>query len=144
MLVNPELKAYPQFHHKENAPTYAKGRVCIMGDAAHAMTPWQGSGAGQAIEDAMILETLLSKITEPQQLDAVFRAYDEVRRPRTQKIVESSKGTGIIMCGRGPDVGLDADKMRKALPGRWKFIYGVDMGEYKKEALAALEIHLKQ
>jgi salicylate hydroxylase len=51
MLENPELKAYAHNHHAVDAPTYAKGAVCIMGDAAHCMTPWQGSGAGTAIED---------------------------------------------------------------------------------------------
>lgn len=58
MLENPDLKAFAEWHHDVDAPTYAKHRVCIMGDAAHCMTPWQGSGAGQDIEDAMILETL--------------------------------------------------------------------------------------
>jgi salicylate hydroxylase len=137
-LQNPDLKAYPHFHHKENAPTYAKGHVCIMGDAAHAMTPWQGSGAGQAIEDAMILETVLGIVREPRQLDAAFRAYDEVRRARTQRIVESSKVTGVIMCGKAPDVGLDVDALRKALAGRWAFIYALDMAQHKKDALAAM------
>lgn len=51
MLQNPDLKAFAQHHHATNAPTYVKDRVCIMGDAAHCMTPWQGSGASQAIED---------------------------------------------------------------------------------------------
>jgi salicylate hydroxylase len=109
-----------------------------MGDAAHAMTPWQGSGAGQAIEDAMILETLLEEVREPRQLDAAFKAYDAVRRPRTQKIVASSKITGHIICGRGPGIGLDIDKLREALASRWNFIYGLDMKEHKKAALAAM------
>lgn len=45
--------------------TYTKARVCMLGDAAHAMTPFQGQGAGQAIEDALVLTTLLSKVTQP-------------------------------------------------------------------------------
>lgn len=138
MLDNPDLCAFAQWHHKENAPTYAKGRVCIMGDAAHAMTPWQGSGAGQAIEDAMILQTLLREVREPGQLDAAFRAYDEVRRPRTQRVVASSKVSGGIMCGRGDGIGLDVEKLREALPVRWKFIHELDMKEHNKAALAAM------
>ncbi|KAF2194151.1 FAD/NAD(P)-binding domain-containing protein [Zopfia rhizophila CBS 207.26] len=139
MLENADLKAFAEWHHKENAPTYAKGHVCIMGDAAHCMTPWQGSGAGQAIEDAMILETLLKEVRDPSQLTAAFKAYDQVRRPRTQRIIKSSHGTGMIMCGRGPDTGLDMDKIREALPKRWVFIHTQDQKEHKRESLAALK-----
>jgi len=89
-----------------------------MGDAAHAMTPRMGSGAGQAIEDAMVLETLLAVATSPQQITAAFQAYDEVRRPRSQRIVESSTVTGRIECGRGLGVGLDLAKLREALSTR--------------------------
>jgi len=139
MLQNPDLKAYAETHHEIDAPTYAKGPVCIMGDAAHSMTPWQGSGAGQAIEDAMILETLLGSIENVSQLSTAFQAYDQVRRPRTQRIIHSSSGTGIIICGRNPDIGLDMEKIRDALPDRWAFIYGQDQMEHKQEALAVFK-----
>jgi salicylate hydroxylase len=138
MLQNSDLKAFAEHHHEVDAHTYARGRVCIMGDAAHSMTPWQGAGAGQAIEDAMILETLLNEIKNPDELDAVFRAYDKVRRPRTQRIVHSSYGTGVIMCGRGGEIDLDIDKIREAMPRRWAFIFGQDQVEHKKEALDVL------
>ena len=88
----------------------------MMGDAAHAMTPWQGSDAGQAIEDAMILDVLLAIVKTPHQLDAALKAYDEVQRPRAQRIGDSSNLTGRIMCRRGPGgMGLDPDKLRKEL-----------------------------
>ncbi|KAF2109597.1 hypothetical protein BDV96DRAFT_651582 [Lophiotrema nucula] len=57
MLQKSDLKAYAGPNHEVDAPTYSKGRVCIMGDAAHSMTPWQGFCAELAIEDAMIVET---------------------------------------------------------------------------------------
>ncbi|KAF2656265.1 FAD/NAD(P)-binding domain-containing protein [Lophiostoma macrostomum CBS 122681] len=133
------LKAYAQSHHFVDAPTYAKGHACIMGDAAHCMTPWQGSGAGMAIEDAMILETLLREVTDPAEIPAAFRAYDEVRRPRTQRVVHSSYGTGLILSGRGSDTRLDKDKISQALPPRWGFIYEFDMKEHKRDALTAFE-----
>lgn len=139
MLQNPDLKAFAQQHHEDDAPTYARGRVCIMGDAAHSMTPWQGSGAGQAIEDAMILETLLKEVTATSQLVSAFQAYDETRRQRTQKIVHSSFETGTIMCGRAEGVGLDVNKIREAMPGRWAFIHGQDQAEHKRKALAKLK-----
>jgi len=109
-----------------------------MGDAAHAMTPWQGSGASQAIEDAMILQILLKEIHTPFQLNAVLRAYDHVRRPRSRKVIDSSRVTGVMMCGRAPDVGLDAEKLRDALEKRWDFILNLDMRKHQDEAVKAI------
>jgi len=143
MLQNPDLKAFAQSHHEIDAPTYAKGHACIIGDAAHCMTPWQGSGAGQAIEDVMILAALLERVQDPRRLTAAFRAYDHVRRPRSQRIIHSSAGTGVIMCGRGPDTGLDIAKIQELLPGRWDFIYNHNLLDYKKEALLTFEKFLK-
>lgn len=107
----------------------------MVGDAAHAMTPYHGAGAGQAIEDVMILETLLGEVKKPSQLDAAVKAYDEVRRPRAQLVVQSSNSTGRIMCGQGPDVGLDVDKLRAALGSRWDFLHEFNQKEHKKRAL---------
>jgi salicylate hydroxylase len=139
MLQNPDLKAFPQQHHHMDASTYANGHVAIMGDAAHCMTPWQGSGAGQAIEDAMILETLLEHTKVSSQITTALKVYDQLRRPRTQRIVHSSAGTGLILCGRGVDAGLDVGKIKEVLPGRWAFIYGHDQAKHKKEALSAFK-----
>ncbi|MCJ1356784.1 MAG: hypothetical protein MMC33_006780 [Icmadophila ericetorum] len=137
LLDQEEPLAFSQWEHK-NAPTYVKGRVCVIGDAAHALTPWQGSGAGQAIEDAMILETLLATVKNPEQLGPALKVYDEVRRTRTQRIAESSRLSGRIMCGKGDGVGLDPDKLREALAKRWEFIHEFDLKKHKEEALALL------
>jgi len=110
----------------------------MMGDASHAMTPWQGSGAGQAIEDAMVLEALLANTHHPSELDAALQAYDAVRRLRTQRVVTSSRETGVIMCGSAPGIGLDPEKLRSSLASRWEFIHGLDVKEHKREAISAL------
>nr|QJQ82466.1 PesA [Pestalotiopsis humus] len=134
MLDQPDPQGYSEWEHK-STPTYSRGSVCIMGDAAHAMTPWQGSGAGQAIEDAMILGTLLKQVDSPSQIEAAFEAYSIVRRPRCQKIIDSSRGTGGMLCGQNVETGLDPDKLKAALGPRWAFIYSLDMEQHKKEAL---------
>lgn len=125
--------------HSVPAPTYFKGRVCMIGDAAHCMMPWQGAGAGAgaALEDAMVLETLLKEVKEPAQIEHAFKAFNQVRRPRTQQMVESSAIMGLMFCGRGPAIGLDPDKLREGMASKWDFIYGLDMKEHKKEALKA-------
>ncbi|KAI0393146.1 salicylate hydroxylase [Xylariaceae sp. FL0594] len=116
MLLDHEDPAtYSQWEHKAT-PTYAKQRVCIIGDAAHATTPWQGAGVGLAFEDAVVLAALLEK----------------VRRPRCQDIIDSSRGTGLILCGQS---GLEVDKLKGLLAPRWSTLYGLDLGGHKKEAL---------
>ncbi|RYP06730.1 hypothetical protein DL764_002982 [Monosporascus ibericus] len=44
------------------APYYARGRICVAGDAAHASSPHLGSGAGFGIEDALALAALLAAL----------------------------------------------------------------------------------
>jgi salicylate hydroxylase len=109
----------------------------MMGDAAHAMTPWQGSGVGQSIEDAMILGVLIKEVKEPHQLDRTFKVHDEVRRPRSQRVVASSKITGLISWNGRLDVGFDPDKIRNALAPRWDFIKCLDVKDHKRAALLA-------
>ncbi|KAI1458553.1 salicylate hydroxylase [Annulohypoxylon moriforme] len=137
VLDQPDPQRYSQWEFR-STPTYARGRVCIAGDAAHAMTPWQGAGAGQAFEDAMILGTLLGEVTTAEQIDAAFQAYDAVRRPRAQRIVDSSRETGLIMTGQDAEAGLDPEKLRPLLKSRWDLIYGIDFKAYKDEALVKM------
>lgn len=106
-----------------------------MGDAAHAMTPWQGSGAGQAIEDAFILQSVFKKVTKPSDIHKAFKAYDSVRRLRAMKIVRSSKETGLIFTGQVDSIGMDPDRLRAALATRWDFIHNVDLAAMERNAL---------
>ncbi|KAK7749036.1 hypothetical protein SLS53_001062 [Cytospora paraplurivora] len=95
------LWEYPDAH------SYVSGPVCIAGDAAHATGPWQASGGSMFIEDNIVLSTLLGRAETPAQAQMALKVYDEVRCPRTQRIVRSSRGTGIIVTGRGKDTGLE-------------------------------------
>jgi len=68
-----------------------RGRIVLLGDAVHAITPHLGQGAAQAIEDGIVLaETLASEAT-PQ---AAFEAYAERRYERCKLIVEASVQIG--------------------------------------------------
>lgn len=138
ILDQNEPHAYSQWEHK-NTSTFANGRVCVAGDAAHATTPWQGAGTGQAFEDAMILGTLLGEVKVVSELDSAFKAYDAVRRERCQQVIDSSRGTGQILCGQNPDAELDPDKVKKLLAPRWGFLYRIDLNAYKEEALAKMK-----
>ena len=71
-------------------PPFATGRVALLGDAAHAMTPDIGQGAGQAIEDAVVLAAALAGQPVPEALES----YDRQRRPRTTSILTAARRTG--------------------------------------------------
>lgn len=83
----------------------------------------------------MILGALFRSVESAGEIDLAFRAFDAVRRPRAQRVIDSSRGTGRIMCGMDPEAGLDRDKLAAALGERWGFIFGLDMEAHKKDAL---------
>ncbi len=69
-------------------PPFAVGRVALLGDAAHAVTPNLGQGACLALEDAVILAAELAK-GEP--VERALAGYDAVRRPRAERISKLSE-----------------------------------------------------
>ncbi|KAH8109900.1 FAD/NAD-binding domain-containing protein [Phellopilus nigrolimitatus] len=86
-------------HTVKPLPRYSdsNGRVVLLGDAAHAMTPHQGAGGGQAIEDAQVLAALLAHPrTTRETMPAVLRAYDAVRVPVAREVVRTSRLNGMM------------------------------------------------
>jgi len=65
-------------------PFWTRGRVTLMGDAAHPMVPRGSNGAGQAILDAECLAKLLLEEREPED---AFAAYEAERLEATSKVV---------------------------------------------------------
>ncbi|WBQ05922.1 FAD-dependent monooxygenase [Kribbella sp. CA-293567] len=68
---------------------FVQGRVVLLGDAAHAMTPNMGRGACSAIEDAGALARVLRAGKD-------LAAYDAERRPATSKLVKRSRQIGVL------------------------------------------------
>ncbi|KAI1387155.1 salicylate hydroxylase [Hypoxylon trugodes] len=138
----PEHKALYLWEHP-NAPTYSSGPMCVTGDAAHATTPWHGSGGGMSIEDSLILSTLLGRAKTPAEALVALKVYDRIRRPRTQRIVEASRVTGDILMGRNEEYGLDPRKFPGSFVARWDFIIDIDMEKHRDDALQLMEAELK-
>jgi salicylate hydroxylase len=79
------------------------------------MSPQQASGAGQAIEDAFILSTLLGhKLTNASNIETAIQIYDTVRRPIAEEVADRSLGNGRLFGLQLP--GFDADKAPERLP----------------------------
>jgi 2-polyprenyl-6-methoxyphenol hydroxylase-like FAD-dependent oxidoreductase len=89
------LLRHPIHHLATPLPTYVTGRVALLGDAAHAMTPDLGQGAAQALEDAVVLTARLAE----SDLGSALAGYDGDRRERTQKMVRVSARMGRLMNG---------------------------------------------
>ena len=101
---------WPIMHHLETE-TYYRGRICLLGDVAHASTPHQAAGAGQGLEDAVVLSHLLALVEKPEQLESAFHAYDAIRRPRAQRVVATSYEAGIMYMWLHPEIGDDMNKI---------------------------------
>ncbi|WP_088343286.1 MULTISPECIES: FAD-dependent monooxygenase [Rhodomicrobium] len=69
-------------------PEWVNGRVVLVGDAAHASSPNMASGAGMAMEDALVLA---EAIAGGGDLDAALQAYARRRRPRLDWVQTQSK-----------------------------------------------------
>ncbi len=77
---------------------WTAGRVTLLGDAAHAMTPNLGQGACQAIEDAVVLAGAVSRLGVPDGLSR----YEETRKARARSFVRRSWTLGAVAQWENP------------------------------------------
>ena len=75
-----------QLRDHDALSTYIKGRTLLIGDAAHAMTPHQGQGASQALEDGEALSLFIDQPVNRDTVTNVIHDIDRVRRIRASKI----------------------------------------------------------
>jgi 2-polyprenyl-6-methoxyphenol hydroxylase-like FAD-dependent oxidoreductase len=84
------LDACPDCHkwailEREPLQTWSLGRVVLIGDACHPMTPYMAQGAATAIEDAAVLARCLKDVPVGG-IEAAFKRFEAHRKPRTSKI----------------------------------------------------------
>ena len=91
-----ERTAYNDISDRKPIFPWGKGRVTLLGDAAHPMTPNFGQGGAQAIEDAVVLASILGSNHDPS---AAFRQYEQNRQQRTAGLVKASRSFGAITQG---------------------------------------------
>ena len=73
--------------------TWSKGRLVLLGDACHAMTPYMASGAAMAIEDAAVLARALAQVDDHA---AAFALYRATRRSRVDKVQRISAENSFL------------------------------------------------
>ncbi len=80
---------------RDPLPGWGHGRVILLGDACHPMTPYMAQGAASALEDAMVLSRCMEGV-DNDGIAAALKRYEATRKPRTSKIqMQSSKNTWL-------------------------------------------------
>lgn len=106
--------------------TWHKGRVCLIGDAAHATTPNMGQGGGQAIEDAWFLAQALQQYPLIEQ---AFSHFEQKRRSKVQQVVDTSWQIGKmahISVGKGLRNWLMKKTPPRLMRKRMEALYNID------------------
>ena len=88
--VRDVLDACPDCHkwailERDPLPRWSDGRVVLLGDACHPMTPYMAQGGATAIEDAAVLARCIAEF-EGDDMPGAFRRYEAHRKPRTSRI----------------------------------------------------------
>jgi len=94
---------------------FAFGRVALLGDAAHAMTPNMGQGAGQSVEDAIVLASRLKRCPD---IEEALRNYERDRIGRTGRIAAMSKRIGTVAQLEGGAAAAVRDRLFPLIPER--------------------------
>jgi 2-polyprenyl-6-methoxyphenol hydroxylase-like FAD-dependent oxidoreductase len=93
---------------------YVRGRVVLLGDAAHAMPPHLGQGGGMAVEDAV---TLADALRRAPDVPTALADYTRRRRPRTSAVARESARLGRLMSVGNPAFTAVRDTAARLLPG---------------------------
>jgi len=92
-------------YDREPLPTWTRGRLTLLGDAAHPMLPHLGQGANQSIEDGMALATILSHANR-KSAPAALIAYERLRRERVAQVQHGARENGMRYDSAYSDLGV--------------------------------------
>lgn len=108
---------------------WSKGRITLLGDAAHAMTNFLGQGANTTLEDAVVLARCLDRV-EPDDVADALTGYELERIGRTTRIVQSSAALASGEWSRDT-AEIFSDYLEKVLNGEfmdWVYGFSPDTG----------------
>ncbi|KAI7158470.1 salicylate hydroxylase [Hortaea werneckii] len=142
-MLEPNLDCWAIFDTGAHPmPAYNKGRVCCVGDAAHATSPHHGAGAGICIEDAAVMADLLAdpqvQAAGSKGLTAAFQAFSDTRKERTQWLVQSSRREGDLYEWRADGVGDDFERIHQECKQRCETIWNGQIDDMIREAKGSL------
>jgi salicylate hydroxylase len=147
LLAKAQPTKWGFFHHWRTS-TYNRGRVVLLGDAAHASLPFQAAGAAQGLEDALVLSNVLAKVASIQETPLGLTpyiltgldAYDSVRRPRAQRQLEQAAEVAKMIFFQHEEAGSDMNKILPRLQqGRFDWLWFHDMNDDVVKALVRMD-----
>jgi 2-polyprenyl-6-methoxyphenol hydroxylase-like FAD-dependent oxidoreductase len=94
-------------------PSWGRGVVTLLGDAAHPLLPHTGQGAAQAIVDAV---ALARSLTHTSEVDAALRAYERERIPKTAALVAQGRRTARVMASTSPILNTARELFARSIP----------------------------
>jgi 2-polyprenyl-6-methoxyphenol hydroxylase-like FAD-dependent oxidoreductase len=92
---------------------WGRGRVTLLGDAAHAMAPNLSQGAAQSLEDAVVLGRELER---GDGVEAALRRYEARRRKRANGLIRASRQAGWLAQRKTAAGCAVRDALVRALP----------------------------
>lgn len=107
--------AFNDISDRKPITKWGRGRVTLLGDAAHPMTPNFGQGGAQAIEDAVVLSRAV-ELTNG--IEPAFRRYESHRMARANALVVASRQFGVVAQGGGMIARLIRDRLLPWIPER--------------------------
>jgi salicylate hydroxylase len=123
-------------YDREPLPVWTKGRLTLLGDAAHPMLPHLGQGVNQAIEDGMALATILSR-AERSSIAEALHAYEKLRRERVAEVQLGARKNGMRYDSAYSDLRVRDAEITAHADFR-RTLYDYDVVPFAQEAAAAV------
>jgi len=123
-------------YDREPLPTWTKGRLTLLGDAAHPMLPHLGQGANQSIEDGMALATILCRLNGAV-VPAALLAYERLRRERVAQVQLGARKHGLRVDSAYADLAVRDAELAAHAEFR-KHLYSYDVVPHATAAAMAL------
>jgi salicylate hydroxylase len=124
-------------YDREPLPTWTRGRLTLLGDAAHPMLPHLGQGANQSIEDGMALATILMR-ADRDTAPAALLAYERLRRERVALVQRGARENGLRYDSSYADLGVRDAEIRAHAAFR-KRLYDHDVVPEAQAAATSLK-----
>jgi FAD-dependent urate hydroxylase len=121
-MIDSTLEAdieHSEISYLDPLPRWTSGRVVLLGDAAHALSPNGGRGAGEALEDAVTLAQCVSRgALDGDALTSALSEFEALRRPATAEVLRFTRRIGSALCWSNPFTVALRDRLllRRVLP----------------------------
>jgi 2-polyprenyl-6-methoxyphenol hydroxylase-like FAD-dependent oxidoreductase len=106
-------------YDRDPESTWVRGRVAVLGDAAHLTTPFVGQGAGISMEDGVVLAkelALTHGLRDQRMITQALASYERARIPRCASIVLSSRRRGQMLFWTNPGLRSARNAVLRTLP----------------------------